>query len=202
LFEPSSKPRTPNRWAIYSQERQTWGDGMMEPETLIHSCIECGATLVPDGYQLRVKGWSKLTPELKEALRERKSEVLEHLKEEIAQSLASFTFAGLTVSEPHLPTTPDLLAWASELAEQDLRLTEPISYIETPLRTITTERVSYYAARYLWAISYSRTQQRTGGWGRFIPEWFRKQEEEALEALVALREALEKQGNPGKDGDE
>jgi len=86
-----------------------------------------------------------------------------------------------------------LLAWASELAEQDLVLEKPVSFVEAPRRTLTTERVSEKAARYLRVISYACLQQRTRGMGRFKPPWWKEREEEALGALSALREAMEGQ---------
>ena len=89
-----------------------------------------------------------------------------------------------------------LLAWASELAEQDVVLPEPISYIEAPRRTVTTEEVSRYAARYLWTIGYSRLQQETGGWGRWTPEWWTGVEDEAVGALAGLRSALDGSAPP------
>jgi len=99
----------------------------------------------------------------------------------------------LRVNEPCTPTTPDLLAWASELAEQNLVLEKPVSFVEAPLRTLTTKHVSEKVTHYLRVISYARLQQRTGGMGRFKPPWWKEREEEALGALSALREAMEGQ---------
>jgi hypothetical protein len=98
-----------------------------------------------------------------------------------------------TPVEPVPPDTEHLLAWASEIAQQDLVLPMPVRYLEAPLRTVTTHRVSYYANLYLREISYARLQQRTGGWGRFTSEWFKEQERGAIQALAALREAIQTQ---------
>ena len=53
-----------------------------------------------------------------------------------------------TPVEPVPPDTEHLLAWASEIAQQDLVLPMPVGYLEAPLRTVTTHRVSYYANLY------------------------------------------------------
>ena len=53
----------------------------METETLIRVCSARGATLIPDGLQLRVQGWSRLDSKSREALRSRKSEVLGYLRQ-------------------------------------------------------------------------------------------------------------------------
>ena len=105
----------------------------------------------------------------------------------------------LKVNQPHIPTTVDLLPWASELAEQDLVLPERVSFVEAPKRTVTTERVSWYAVHYLKTISCARIQQQTGGWGLWTPEWWREREQEALGSLAALRKALEKHEQPEDD---
>jgi hypothetical protein len=89
-----------------------------------------------------------------------------------------------------------LLAWASELAEQEAVLPGPISYIEAPRRTVTTQEVSRHAAQYLRTIARARLQQETGGWGRWTPEWWAGVEEEAMGALTALRSALDGSAPP------
>ncbi len=57
----------------------------MNTASLIHRCRDRGATLLPEGGQLRVKGWSKLTEDLQEALREHKPEVLVYLRESVGE---------------------------------------------------------------------------------------------------------------------
>ncbi|MBI4337353.1 MAG: hypothetical protein HY683_05945 [Chloroflexi bacterium] len=88
-----------------------------------------------------------------------------------------------------------LLAWASELAERDLVLSLPISYVEAPLRTVTTTRVSWYAAHYLKTIASARLYREYPKlcWGQWTPPWWQGREEDALGALAALREALSDQ---------
>jgi hypothetical protein len=84
----------------------------------------------------------------------------------------------------------ELLTWASELAEQELVLPEPVVFVEEPLRAVRVERVSEYSARLLRLIVYARFQQSTGGIGRWLPPWWREREQAAMGALSALREAM------------
>ncbi len=84
-----------------------------------------------------------------------------------------------------------LLGWASELAEQELVLTQAVCYVEAPLRTVTTYRVSWYAAHYLKTISTARLQQKIGGWKPWTPKWWAEREAEALQALHSIRAAME-----------
>ena len=88
---------------------------------------------------------------------------------------------------------PALLAWALELSEQDLVLSDPASYAEAPQRTVTTGRVSWYAAHYLKTIVLARHHQQHPGlcWGQWTPSWWHEREMEAVSALTALREAIQ-----------
>ena len=88
-----------------------------------------------------------------------------------------------------------LLAWASELAEQAIVLPQSITYEETPLRIVTTDRVSFYATHYLGTVSFARLNRATGGWGMWIPEWWSDREREAIGALHALRTAMKDAGH-------
>ena len=83
-----------------------------------------------------------------------------------------------------------LLAWASEIAE-GTEMESAVQYVEAPLRTVTTERVSWYAGHYLRTITYARMSQATGGWGSWTPKWWCEREQEAIGALYSLREAVE-----------
>ena len=57
-----------------------------------------------------------------------------------------------------------LLAWAAEVAESDMTLVSPITYLETPLRPITTTQVSQSIRRYLTTVARSELNRATGGW--------------------------------------
>ena len=83
-----------------------------------------------------------------------------------------------------------LLAWAAEFAEADVTLVSPITYLETSLRPITTAQVSQSIRRYLKTVASAAIHRTTGGWGRFTPEWWAEQANEALGALKALRSAM------------
>ena len=83
-----------------------------------------------------------------------------------------------------------LLAWAAEVAEADVTLATPITYRETPLRPITTTQVSRVTRTYLKTVAMAKIHRATGGWGRFTPEWWSRQANEALGALKALRSAM------------
>ena len=86
-----------------------------------------------------------------------------------------------------------LLAWAAEIAEEGTELQLEVSYVEAPLRRVTTDRVSWYAGYYLTTIAQARLSQAAGRWGRWTPQWWKEREDEALGALRALRGALEEQ---------
>ena len=83
-----------------------------------------------------------------------------------------------------------LLAWAAKVAEADVTLAIPITYRETPLRPISTTQVSQSIRRYLKTVASAAIHRATGGWGRFTPEWWDGQANEALGALKALRSAM------------
>ena len=83
-----------------------------------------------------------------------------------------------------------LMLWASELGQADKTLAIPITYRETPLRPITTTQVSQSIRRYLKTVASAEIQRATGGQGRFTPEWWDEQANQALGALKALRSAM------------
>ena len=83
-----------------------------------------------------------------------------------------------------------LMLWASELGQADKTLAIPITYRETPLRPITTTQVSQSIRRYLKTVARAEIQRATGGQGRFTPEWWDEQANQALGALKALRSAM------------
>ena len=83
-----------------------------------------------------------------------------------------------------------LLAWAAEVAESDVTLATPITYRETPLRPISTTQVSRVTRTYLKTVAMAKIHRATGGWGRFTPEWWAVQTNDALDALKGLRSAM------------
>ena len=83
-----------------------------------------------------------------------------------------------------------LMAWAAEFAEADVTLATSITYLESPLRQIATTQVSRATRTYLKTVAMAKIHRATGGWGRFTPEWWSRQANEALGALKALRSAM------------
>jgi hypothetical protein len=165
----------------------------LDVETILQQARDLGITLRLAGGQIQYGPKFLATDDFVQTLRQYKAEVLEYLREEdVARIKVDLSALGIKADDPHIPTAIDLVAWAMELAEQNLVLAEVVSYVEAPLRTITTEKVSRYAAIYLRTISYARLSQRTGGWGQFTREWWQGQEQQTLGALGALREAMGK----------
>ena len=83
-----------------------------------------------------------------------------------------------------------LLAWAAEVAEADVMLVSPITYLETPLRPITTVQVSRVTRTYLKTVAMAKIHRTTGGWKNYPPEWWDWQANQALGALKVLRSAM------------
>ena len=135
-----------------------------------------GAALRIRMGQVEVRGLERLPKQLAEDLRTHQAEVREHLSRQE------------TVSVPE--EVAHLLAWASELAEQELILERSVTYVETPARTVTTDQASWYAAHYLNSISHARGQQQSRGWGGLTTAWWKEREQDAFEALERLREAM------------
>ena len=173
---------------------------MNAPE-IVQQAQELGISLVLRGDRILYTPKSRTPVELVAALREHKQELVRYLSQQ--EEYAS----GMPVQDPGISRNSDsqepvakaethhLLAWASELAEQDVVLPKPLTYVEAPLHTITTERVPHYAAVYLRSISLAHSNKRTGGSGTLTQDWWRRQEKEAVQALLALREAMEERNS-------
>lgn len=143
----------------------------MRSATLIAELKRCGARLEVFGDRLRVQApKGAIRSELKAALEEHKRELLVLLG-------SSDQRAGL-------------LAWASELGEQDIVLERPTSFVEKPRVPVQVQEVSKYARRHLRTIASAHIYEVSGGWGHFDATWWHQRKQEALDALVALREAL------------
>jgi hypothetical protein len=145
----------------------------MNAEAIVQRARELGITLIVVGDRIRYTPKSITPDDLVEELREHKPEVMSYLRQ-IGQ------IQGL----------PDVLDWASHLAEDNITLSSPVRYVEVQPRTVTTCRVSWYATHYLGEIAYSRLEQGNEGWGIFEPSWWQEREQEALNALTNLRNAM------------
>ena len=91
----------------------------------------------------------------------------------------------------------ELLSWAAQVSEQEMVLAKPVHYVEAALRTVTTIRVSWYAAHYLATISHARFERQYGSFGSWTPQWWGEREQEAIVALGNLRQVLENKGGIG-----
>ena len=148
----------------------------MDALAVIGKAKELGISLRADGEYIYYRPEEAAPPEFVEMLRQYKADLLACL------SRQSHAESGQGI--------PALLAWAAELSEQGRVLSDPVSYVEAPQRTVATQRVSWYASHYLRTITSARIGQQTGGWGMFNAQWHREREKEALLALAALREAM------------
>mgnify|MGYP001248068331 CR=1 FL=1 len=150
----------------------------MDISGLLGRLKDSGISVGVDGDHITLVPGTSVPPDVAKELREHKAEVLDYLKAEYAMA---------TIPDD---SDANLLAWANWLGEQELHLTEPVSFEETPLRTVTTCRISWYATSYLRDISRANVYRRTSCWGIFSPEWWAEREHQALMALAALREAM------------
>ena len=147
---------------------------------IVHRVRLLGADLLVDGDRLQLDAPSDFPEELIDQIREHKADVLK-----------------LVVNQAHEENLQDsdieeLLAWATGLSDRDIVLDDKVAYVEAPLCTVTTSRISFYARTYLRTIAASRVCQTTGIWRPPTPEWWQERETEAVAALIALREALER----------
>lgn len=156
----------------------------MRAQTIVEKACAMGIILDVKGDKIRYSPKSRTPHDFVEMLQRNKEELIVYLSRQQAEVVSS--------------NNEGLISWAAELAEQCLDLPVPVQYIEAPLRVVSTIRASYYASVYLRTISAARSQQRTGGWYLWTPEWWHEREEEALGALRSLRETMQSQ----KKGDD
>jgi hypothetical protein len=138
-----------------------------------------GVKVKAQGGKLFLEPGSKVPSDLVPEIRQHKHEILEMLAEPL----------------PTDDSTALLLSWASQAAETGLTLGKPVRFQETPLRPYTTAQVGRYCRNQLKYLALAHSNQATGGWGRFTPEWWREMEAEALLALKALKSAIEEVGS-------
>ncbi len=161
---------------------------MTTADQLLRRANSLGARIWADGERLELDAPADFPDELIGLLRDHKSAVLRAL-------------TGNT-SSPVGKSPSKLLAWASELAEKDLVLSSPVTYIEAPLREVTTDRISWYASHYLKTIAAAWLYRQYPDlcWGQWTPGWWQEREEEALGALAALCRVLSKTKGQERDG--
>ena len=178
----------------------------MTPESILQRATHLGISLSVRGDRILYAPKSQTPREFVVILQDHKAQLLEYLTRTVDESLASCT------PDEQRPThgtdvecdtsgreRGPLLAWAAQVAEQDVVLEKPVTYVEAPLRRITTKRVSRHALTYLRAIILAQTSMRTGGRGAFTQDWWRNQEGQAMRALQALREAVLSPAEPERE---
>ena len=147
-------------------------------DLIIERAKEMGVTLRADGGTLRYYPKSRTPGDLVDALRQHKEEVLKYL--------SKYSAYGPTAS---------LLGWASQFAQQDIVLEVPVTFVEAPLRRLTTAEVSSCVGKYLRIITRAQINQANGSWHPWTTEWWKGREEEAITALASLKQAIEAQIN-------
>ena len=85
----------------------------------------------------------------------------------------------------------EMLAWASELAEGDLVLLEPVYFYEEPLRPVALTEVSRFAVGNLRFIANAGLERKLRGWHIWTTDWWTEREHAALGSLEALRKAMD-----------
>ena len=158
----------------------------MNPEEVISRLEGLGVTVTTNGDRIRLDPASKVPAELIDVVRQQKSDLLRYLGRE-----RNGNGKHQPASSTECPDVEGLLDWARDLARKDLRLEVPVAFIEGPDVPVWVEKVSAYAAGRLGTIASSRINQTTGGWKPWDAAWWKEREKEALEALKALKEALE-----------
>ena len=178
----------------------------MKPKAILDRARVLGLTLTVSQGKIRYAPMSCTPVDFLRILQENKQELLAFLSREQDLSPGRCTqnpqnpqnsreLQNLRQrSGPDLDTPAELLAWATELSNRDIELASPVTYIEAPLRRITTARVSYYVSIYLRTVTSARIHRNSGGWGSWTPQWWQEREDEAIRALTALREAVEATG--------
>jgi hypothetical protein len=145
---------------------------------VIEALQELGVSVNARGNKLVLEPGSKVPPDLVRDIRQHKQEILEMLAE----------------PSPPDDSTAFLLAWATKAAQEGLVIPESIQFLETPLRPYTTAQVGRYCREQLRYLALARSNRVTGGWGRFTPEWWQEMETAALQALSALKTAVDQAG--------
>ena len=137
-----------------------------------------GVKVKAQGGKLLLEPGSRVPSDLVPEIRQHKQEILEMLAEPLLAD----------------DSTALLLSWASQAAETGLTLGEPVRFQETPLRPYTTAQVGRYCRDQLKYLPLARSNRVTGGWGRFTPQWWQDMESRALQALIAIKAAMDEAG--------
>ena len=163
----------------------------MTNEELLQQARARGATFhVLESSRLKVQAPSPLPADRMAELRLHKTTILSLLAGDVTPN-----WPGGAARKD----TDSLLAWAAEAAETDLTLPEPVQFQETPLRPYTTAEVGIYCRQQLKYLSLARPNQATDGSGRFTREWWTEMKVNSIEALAALKAAIDAAETPGEN---
>lgn len=155
----------------------------MNAEELLKQVRARGARFqVLEESRLKVQAPAPLPESLMEELRQHNAAILDLLASERPVD---------ALARPNQVETANLLAWAARAAESDLTLHMPILLLETYLRPFITTQVGRYCRDQLKFLFMARAHRVTGGWGRFTPEWWDEMETQLIQALAALKNAIE-----------
>ena len=166
----------------------------MDPQTIVERAKDLGINLTVAGDRIRYAPKSRTPEYLIELLKEHKPELLTFLNDQLDDgpcSCAPHTKQQANSATLEKEETARLLAWASEIADKNLVLEASLRYLEAPPRTVTTTRISWHAVCQLRTIAFARMNQESGGCCTWESSWWRDREAEAIEALKALREAVD-----------
>jgi hypothetical protein len=154
----------------------------MDAAQVVETLMGLKISVTTKGDKLLLEPGSKVPPELLPDIRRCKLEILQLL----------------TGDPPGCEgDAARVLAWAAHAAEVGLTLAEPVQFWETPLRQITTAEVGRYCRNHLKYISLARSSRAIGGRDRFPPQWWLEMEVRAIEAIAALKAAVDEARSQG-----
>ncbi len=156
----------------------------MEAAQVVEALVSLRISVRARGDKLLLEPGSKVPPELVPDLRRCKLEILQLL----TAPPPSFDY-----------DTAHLLAWAAHAAEVGLTLSEPVNFLETPLRPYTTAEVGRYCRDRLRCLAMARSNKATCGWGRSTPEWWSEMEAQSIQALTALKATIDETDTQGEE---
>jgi hypothetical protein len=152
----------------------------MDAADILQRLQDLGVGVRAEAGNIIVNPASRVPLDLKPWIRQQKAALLELL-----------AGPAPSLSEADGPDLAELLSWAAQAAEEGLVSPQPVHFLETPLRPYTTAQVGRYCREKLRFLAVARSHRVTGSWGRFTPEWWREMQAEALQALCALKAAID-----------
>ena len=146
----------------------------METNELLERIYRLGVSMTLDGDDIVLKPGDKVPAGMLPELKVHKTALVRHLRRLHEVSTQERTRA-------------QLLAWASELVNNDVVTESPVTFNETPLRPVRTTRISFYARQYLQLVAAVESARQGLTWEPWTVEWHEERAREAIEALENLR---------------